>query len=596
MDNFHEYLNGLKFTLYRDTTTESTLGTTQLKTLNRLQTTMNNHDFEIKDRQRSDLPEFLRKGQTMVEPRHISRTKNGSKIVHVDEISTHTKLGKTIISITYDSQTFSTSAVIPDSNPDSTISAIWIHWCKPYGFPETISFKQGKVQTSKLEKMINDLTPLEQKVSCRSRKDTFNTEIERQWQQNTHEISEEEFVHALNFLCNLQKPANRKHLYDNPETFNDNSEDLADIIKATEDGDELEADFEDLLHLNNDQPIKPKKRKNVSLCRHKLQGRIGYWSRNRTQSAYQPPRITDFKGQDTNDEWAQLIKMERFLEEQRLELLQQGAQDSGDKSWNENEWTEELDENLDEEKDDSLEDEDITFITSVLDSLSNTRNGASTLNRTGYEILTPEGATARAQAKHMAPPKFHQKFNQQFSHNSTIKSSALHPFSCFPTILEERSSELSEYLDEEEYDSLEDEDTMSESDEEAEFKGETHNDIDIEEANFDLASTSIYGIWQKKEQTLSAWQPYSPQQPVFRSSSAPSWWSHSSPLECSSPEPTPTRISSINYSKATTKRTPIPPSTTPIQVRSERAPQHIWKPSRPATKHCKHIWNKNGQN
>ena len=72
MDNFHEYLNGLKFTLYRDTTTESTLGTTQLKTLNRLQTTMNNHDFKIKDRQRSDLPEFLRKGQTMVEPRHIS--------------------------------------------------------------------------------------------------------------------------------------------------------------------------------------------------------------------------------------------------------------------------------------------------------------------------------------------------------------------------------------------------------------------------------------------------------------------------------------------------------------------------------------------
>jgi hypothetical protein len=49
MDNFNEYLNGSKFTLYRDTNTETTLGTTQVKTLNRLQTTMNDHDFEIKD-------------------------------------------------------------------------------------------------------------------------------------------------------------------------------------------------------------------------------------------------------------------------------------------------------------------------------------------------------------------------------------------------------------------------------------------------------------------------------------------------------------------------------------------------------------------
>jgi hypothetical protein len=60
------------------------------------------------------------------------------------------------------------------------ISAIWNYWCKTYGFPETISFKQGKVQTSKLERMINDLAPLEQTVSCQSRKDTFNTEIEQQ--------------------------------------------------------------------------------------------------------------------------------------------------------------------------------------------------------------------------------------------------------------------------------------------------------------------------------------------------------------------------------------------------------------------------------
>jgi hypothetical protein len=34
MDNFNEYLKGSKFTLYRDGATDTTLGTTQLKTLN----------------------------------------------------------------------------------------------------------------------------------------------------------------------------------------------------------------------------------------------------------------------------------------------------------------------------------------------------------------------------------------------------------------------------------------------------------------------------------------------------------------------------------------------------------------------------------
>jgi len=70
MENFNEYLNGSKFTLYRDTTTEAALGTTQMKTLNRLQTTMNDHDFEVKDRQRSDFLNFLKKKQNLETPGH----------------------------------------------------------------------------------------------------------------------------------------------------------------------------------------------------------------------------------------------------------------------------------------------------------------------------------------------------------------------------------------------------------------------------------------------------------------------------------------------------------------------------------------------
>ncbi len=184
MDNFNEYLNGSRFILFRDAITETTLGTTQMKILNGLKTTMNDNEFETKDKQKSDLPDILKKGQHIAGPGWVSQTGAFNKIVHVDTINTHHKLVKMIIPITDDSRSSSTSAVITDSRPNSMISAIWNYWCKPYGYPETISFKQGKVQTSKLEKMINNLAPLEQRVSCRTRKDTFNTEIEQQWQQN----------------------------------------------------------------------------------------------------------------------------------------------------------------------------------------------------------------------------------------------------------------------------------------------------------------------------------------------------------------------------------------------------------------------------
>jgi hypothetical protein len=97
-------------------------------------------------------------------------------------------------------------------------------------------------------------------------------EIERQWQLSQHELSEEEFVHALNFLCNLRKPAKIKPLGDTLETFNDNYEDLAEFDDTTEDSDDHEREFKVLLRLDGDQPIDLRKRKSVSLCRHKLQG------------------------------------------------------------------------------------------------------------------------------------------------------------------------------------------------------------------------------------------------------------------------------------------------------------------------------------
>jgi len=299
------------------------------------------------------------------------------------------------------------------------------------------------VQTSKLRNRINDLAPLEQKINCRSRKDTFNLEIEQQWQQNQHELSEEEFVHALNFLCDLQKPAKIKPLADTLETFNNNYEDLSDIEDTTKDSDKPESKFKDLLHHDDDQPINPRKRKSVSLCRHKLQGRTGYRSRTWRQTTDRQPRIMEFEEDDTDEEWAQLREMEKFLEQQKMELLRQGAPGSEDEDWDEPHWPEENESGLDEEEEDSLENEDLTFITSILDSFSRPKSNSNKLNESSCGIFPPEGAPMRATAKQMMPPKFNHKFNQ----NLTIKNPATEKVSYFPTIEEEEAGELSDRED-----------------------------------------------------------------------------------------------------------------------------------------------------
>jgi hypothetical protein len=215
-------------------------------------------------------------------------------------------------------------------------------------------------------------------------------EMERQWQQSQHELSEEEFVQALNFLCDLQKLAKIKPLGDTLETFNDNYKDLADIEDTTEDSDEHEREFEALLQLDDDQPINLRKRKNVSPCRHKLQGRTGYKSRIWRQSTVQHPRVTEFKEDDTEVEWAQLREMEKFLEQQKMELLRQGAPEPEDEDWDEPYWPEKNESGIDKEEDDSLENEHLTFIT----SFSRPKSKSNELNESSCTIFTPEGAPA----------------------------------------------------------------------------------------------------------------------------------------------------------------------------------------------------------
>jgi hypothetical protein len=159
---------------------------------------MIDHNFKIRDRQKADLPDFLKKRQTEEGRENPGRDQAFNKVIHVDLIHANLQRAeasdRTILSITDDTRTFNKVTVLANDKIDSTAEAIWHHWCQPYGPPETILSNQGKVWTSKLESRINNFMPLEQKISCRSGKDTFNQEVQQQWRQSQHDTSAEEFA------------------------------------------------------------------------------------------------------------------------------------------------------------------------------------------------------------------------------------------------------------------------------------------------------------------------------------------------------------------------------------------------------------------
>jgi hypothetical protein len=171
-----------------------------------------------------------------------------------------------ILSVTDDSRTFAQVATLANNKVNSTAEAIWHHWCQPYGPLETILFNQGKVWTSKLESRINAFMPLEQKINCRSGKDTFNQEVEQQWQQNRHDISAEEFAQNWNFLWTLRGRDTMQADFPDHRHLTNVHQNLTDEENSTE----IETDDE--IEEIGKSPLNKSKRKRISLCRHKLQG------------------------------------------------------------------------------------------------------------------------------------------------------------------------------------------------------------------------------------------------------------------------------------------------------------------------------------
>jgi len=124
MDNFNEYLKGLKFTLYMDQTMEQDLGTTQVKTVNRLKTAMSKHNFDTKNRQKSNIPDFLKQRQTNTLQTLIENPVNFNKVIHVDALHTTEPPGKVIVTITDEFTAYSMYTILNDNGPTSMTAAL----------------------------------------------------------------------------------------------------------------------------------------------------------------------------------------------------------------------------------------------------------------------------------------------------------------------------------------------------------------------------------------------------------------------------------------------------------------------------------------
>jgi hypothetical protein len=233
MDNFNEYLKGSRFTLYRDFIPETTLGTTQLKTLNRLKNTMIDHDFQTKNRQNADLPQILKNSQI----KHGTEPDPAfNEVIHVDLIKADSAISaasaSTILSITDHTRTFTRLAVLADDKIDSVATTIWQHWCQPYGNPVIIRSNNGKVWTSKLESRLNNLNKVGPKIICRSEKETFFPEIRQQWEQHRLDTSAMKFAQDWNILGYLQAPDKANLRINDLNQADSDLDDIEDFVEV----------------------------------------------------------------------------------------------------------------------------------------------------------------------------------------------------------------------------------------------------------------------------------------------------------------------------------------------------------------------------
>ena len=259
----------------------------------------------------------------------------------------------------------------------------------------------------------------------------------------------EEFTQAWNFLCNLQNPVNAKSKFDNLSQVDQDLDDIEDFV---EDDVGLEC------HLKELKQETPIRRRQVSLCRHKLQTRA-YPKYIKVKKVWRSPeRMLEPETTDLDHEWLQLIQLEKAIDEQKKLMLSNKIGEHGDPD-EENEPFWETGESLDQ-RSDHLDDEDLEYVNNILNSFSRPSGNHDGSNNFRSTNVTQKNALARAFASRETPQKFNLKFNQK----SATRGSEENHFSSFSNVEEERSIELGDYFsDDEENDTWAREDLKSEN-------------------------------------------------------------------------------------------------------------------------------------
>jgi len=135
------------------------------------------------------------------------------------------------------------------------------------------------------------------------------------------------------------------------------------------------------------------RRKQVSLCRHKLQTRA-YPKRNRVKRVWEPQeQLLEPEIPELDHEWLQLIQMEKAIEKYKNQLLETGIEHHEDLD----EDSEPFWENGESlaKRDDHLGSGYLEYINVILDSFSRQSGNHRNPNDLILESLTPKYALAR---------------------------------------------------------------------------------------------------------------------------------------------------------------------------------------------------------
>ncbi len=114
------------------------------------------------------------------------------------------------------------------------------------------------------------------------------------------DTSAENFAQAWNFLCHFQAPASADSRFDNLNQVDSDLDDIEDFVEA-----DTNRDCYPLGELEQGLSIQ---RKQVRLCRHKLQTRV-YPKLTKVKKVWRFPKHSlEPENQDLDHEWLQLVQ------------------------------------------------------------------------------------------------------------------------------------------------------------------------------------------------------------------------------------------------------------------------------------------------